>query len=149
MGFMGFMGIRRTIMAVGTFATAINCIDGRVQRPVSDWMRIQYSIDFVDTITQPGPEKTLTQGPQAIIGTMRANVDVSVSAHESKLIAIAAHHGCAGNPVSDEEHQAQVRAACHAVAEWGLPVRVVGLWVNEWWQVELIADSAGGSIPGR
>jgi len=146
---MGFMGIRRTIMAVGTFATAINCIDGRVQRPVSDWMRIQYSIDFVDTITQPGPEKTLTQGPQAIIGAMRANVDVSVSAHESKLIAIAAHHGCAGNPVSDEEHQAQVRAACHVVAEWGLPVRVVGLWVNEWWQVELIADSAGGSIPGR
>jgi hypothetical protein len=146
---MGFMGIRRTIMAVGTFATAINCIDGRVQRPVSDWMRIQYSIDFVDTITQPGPEKTLTQGPQAIIGAMRANVDVSVSAHESKLIAIAAHHGCAGNPVSDEEHQAQVRAACHVVAEWGLPVRVVALWVNEWWQVELIADSAGGSIPGR
>lgn len=136
-------------MAVGTFATAINCIDGRVQRPVSDWMRIQYSIDFVDTITQPGPEKTLTQGSQAIIDTMRANVDVSVSAHESKLIAIAAHYGCAGNPVSDEEHQAQVRAACQVVARWGLPVRVVGLWVNEWRQVELIADSAGESMPGR
>jgi hypothetical protein len=137
------------IMAVGTFATAINCIDGRVQRPVSDWMRIQYSVDFVDTITHPGPEKTLTQGSQATIDIMRANVDVSVSSHESQLIAIAAHHGCAGNPVSNEEHQAQVRAACRVVAEWGLPVRVVGLWVNEWWQVELIADSADGSIPGR
>jgi hypothetical protein len=137
------------IMAVGTFATAINCIDGRAQRPVSDWMRIQHSVDFVDTITHPGPEKTLTQGPQATIDTMRANVDVSVSAHESQLVAIAAHHGCAGNPVSDEEHQAQVRAACQVVAGWGLPVRVIGLWVNEWWQVELIADSAEGPLQSR
>ncbi|HEY1387377.1 MAG TPA: carbonic anhydrase [Ktedonobacterales bacterium] len=136
-------------MAVGTFATAINCIDGRAQRPVSDWMRIQYSVDFIDTITHPGPEKGLTQGPQATIDIMRANVGVSVSAHESKLIAIAAHHGCAGNPVSDEEHQEQVRAACQVVIAWGLPVRVIGLWVNEWWQVELIADSAVESTPGR
>ena len=136
-------------MAVGTFATAINCIDGRVQRPVSDWMRIQYSVDFVDIITHPGPEKALTQGLQAIIDTMRANVGVSVSAHASKLIAIAAHHGCAGNPVSDEEHQEQVRATCQVIAGWGLPVRIIGLWVNEWWQVELIAESADVSIPGR
>ena len=136
-------------MAVGTFATAINCIDGRVQRPVSEWMRVQYSIDFIDTITQPGPEKALTQGPQAIIDVMRVNVGVSVSAHESQLIAIAAHHGCAGNPVSDEEHQAQIRAACQVVAGWGLPVRIVGLWVNDWRQVELIADSAEGSLDAR
>jgi len=136
-------------MAVGTFATAINCIDGRVQRPVSEWMRIQYSIDFIDTITQPGPEKTLTQGPQAIIDVMCVNVGVSVSAHQSQIIAVAAHHGCAGNPVSDEEHQAQIRAACQVVAGWGLPVRVVGLWVNEWWQVELIADSVEGSLHAR
>ena len=133
-------------MAVGTFATAINCIDGRAQRPVSEWMRIQYSVDYIDTITQPGAEKILTQGPQAIIDVIRANMGVSVSAHDSKLIAIAAHHGCAGNPVSDEEHQAQIRASCQVVAGWGLPVRIVGLWVNEWWQIELIADSAEGSI---
>jgi carbonic anhydrase-like protein len=136
-------------MAVGTFATAINCIDGRVQRPVAELMRIQYSVDFVDTITQPGPEKTLTQGPQAIIDVMRANVGVSVTAHSSQLIAVAAHHQCAGNPVSDEEHQAQIRAACQVIAGWGLSVRVVGLWVNEWWQVELIADSADGPLHAR
>jgi hypothetical protein len=136
-------------MALGTFATAINCIDGRVQRPVSEWMRVQYSVDFVDTITQPGPEKALTQGPQTIIDVMRANVGVSVSAHKSQLVAIAAHHECAGNPVSDEDHQAQIRAACQVIAGWGLSVRVLGLWVNEWWQVELIADSAEGSLHAR
>ena len=47
-------------MAAGKFATAINCIDGRTQRPVSEWIRIQFAIDYVDTITHPGPEKALS-----------------------------------------------------------------------------------------
>lgn len=128
-------------MAVGQFATAINCIDGRTQRPVSEWMRIQFSVDFVDTITQPGPDAALTGGPTPVIEMMRQNVDVSVSAHQSRIIAIAGHHGCAGNPVSDEEHKEQIRASCRVVAQWGYPARVIGLWVNEWWQVEVVADS--------
>ncbi|HEU5347994.1 MAG TPA: carbonic anhydrase [Ktedonobacterales bacterium] len=132
-------------MAAGKFATAINCIDGRTQRPVSEWMRIQFSLDYVDTITHPGPEKALTQGPPAVIDIMRENVGVSVSAHESQLVAIAAHHQCAGNPVSDDEHKEQVRAACAVVAQWGFAARIIGVWVNEWWQVEVIADSGESS----
>lgn len=129
-------------MAAGKFATAINCIDGRVQRPVSEWMRLELSLDYVDTITQPGPDKVLTQGPSATVENMRQNVAVSVAAHQSQVIAIAAHHQCAGNPVSDDEHKEQIRAACAIVAQWGFPARIIGLWVNEWWQVEKIADSA-------
>jgi hypothetical protein len=68
-----------------------------------------------------------------------------VSAHQSQLIVIAAHHQCAGNQVSDDEHKAQVRAACQIVAGWGFSARVIGLWVNEWWQVEVIVDSGDGS----
>ena len=73
-------------MAVGRFATAINCIDGRTQRPVSEWIRIQFSVDYVDTITQPGPEAALTRGPASAIEAMRQNVGVSVQAHQSQLM---------------------------------------------------------------
>ena len=132
-------------MAVGRFATAINCIDGRTQRPVSEWIRIQFSVDYVDTITQPGPEAALTRGPASAIEVMRQNVGVSVQAHQSQLIAVAAHHECAGNPVSDDEHKAQVRAACEVIAKWGFPARIVGLWVNEWWQVEGVSDTGASS----
>jgi hypothetical protein len=132
-------------MAVGRFATAINCIDGRTQRPVSEWIRIQFSVDYVDTITQPGPEAALTRGPASAIEVMRQNVGVSVQAHKSQLIAVAAHHECAGNPVSDDEHKAQVRAACEVIAKWGFPARIVGLWVNEWWQVEVVSDTGASS----
>lgn len=132
-------------MAVGRFATAINCIDGRTQRPVSEWIRIQFSVDYVDTITQPGPEAALTRGPASAIEVMRQNVGVSVQAHQSQLIAVAAHHECAGNPVSDDEHKAQVRAACEVIAKWGFPARIVGLWVNEWWQIEVVSDTGASS----
>lgn len=136
-------------MALGTFATVINCIDGRAQRPVSEWIRVQHSVDYVDTITHPGPEKVLTQGPSSVIDALRENVGVSVSAHASRLVAVAAHHQCAGNPVSDDEHKAQILAACKVVAGWGFPVRVIGLWVNEWWQVEVVADSGTDADSAR
>lgn len=131
-------------MASGKYATAINCIDGRVQRPVAEWIRIRYAVDFVDTVTQPGPEGALTNGSPTIIDAMRQNVGVSVSAHQSRLIAVVAHHDCAGNPVSDEEHKAQVQLACEEVARWGYPAEIIGLWVTEWGQVEEVPSATSG-----
>jgi hypothetical protein len=36
------------------FGTAINCIDGRTQEPVIDFMKQKYNIDGVDMLTFPG-----------------------------------------------------------------------------------------------
>ena len=36
------------------FGTAINCIDGRTQEPVLDFMKQKYNIDGVDMVTFPG-----------------------------------------------------------------------------------------------
>lgn len=128
-------------MADGRFATAINCIDGRAQLPVSEWMRTHFSVDFVDTITHPGPDGALTRGPESVIQAISENVGVSVTAHESRVIAVAGHHGCAGYPVSDDTHKVAIRAACHVVAQWGFPARILGLWVNDQWQIEVVWDS--------
>ena len=43
------------------FATAINCMDGRVQLPVINYLKDQYKIDYVDMITEPGPIKILSE----------------------------------------------------------------------------------------
>ncbi len=43
------------------FATAINCIDGRIQEPVIKYIQTTYGIDFVDLITEPGPNKILSE----------------------------------------------------------------------------------------
>ena len=44
------------------FATAINCIDGRIQLVVCAYMRTKYLVDYVDMITDPGPVKILSEG---------------------------------------------------------------------------------------
>jgi hypothetical protein len=130
-------------MAVGTFATVINCIDGRVQRQVSDELKILAHADYVDVVTIPGPDQVLSRGTSPASELVRENVGVSVRAHQPAIVAIAGHHDCAAFPGSREEHIAAVREAVKAVASWGYPVRVIGLWVNEHWLVERVADSAG------
>jgi Putative carbonic anhydrase len=37
-------------MGEGKFGTAINCMDGRVQEPVINWMKVRYGLDYVDMI---------------------------------------------------------------------------------------------------
>ena len=37
------------------FGTAINCIDGRTQQPVIDYIKQNYAVDIVDMITFPVP----------------------------------------------------------------------------------------------
>ncbi len=126
-------------MAHGKFGTAINCMDGRVQEPVARWMQQTYGLDYVDMITEPGPERLLAEGAPEVVG-MLAKARISVQAHGSKVLAIAAHDDCAGNPVSPEAHQAQVRRAKQVLRTWGLSVQVVGLWVDNQWRVQEVKD---------
>jgi hypothetical protein len=132
-------------MASGTFGTAINCIDGRAQAPVADWVKMHCHVSYVDTVTMPGPDRVLTQGPRDVVELIRRNVLVSVNAHRSAVIAVAGHHECAANPVSAEDHKLDIAAAVQVVRGWDLGVRIVGLWVNDWWQMEVVADLPVGA----
>ncbi|HEY7974453.1 MAG TPA: carbonic anhydrase [Ktedonobacterales bacterium] len=123
-------------MAQGTFGTAINCIDGRAQAPVAAWVRDNAHVDYVDTVTVPGADYALTHMTPDRLTQMREMVAVSVNAHGSQIIAIAGHFGCAAFDADRAGHEAAIRSAVRVVQDWGLPVRVVGLWVNEQWQVE-------------
>ncbi len=127
-------------MAEGKFVTAINCIDGRTQQPVSEWMRRQFTADHVDTITEPGADKALSEGPGWQVESIKRRVLISVNSHGSRAIAVVAHHDCAGNPVSKEKHLQMTKQAVKEIASWNLPVHVFGLWVSENWEVEVICE---------
>jgi len=66
-----------------------------------------------------------------------------MSAHGSTTIAIVGHDDCAGNPVSKEMHLEQIKQCVQIVSSWGLS-RILGLWVNERWEVEVVCDTASG-----
>ena len=44
-------------MAKGKFATSVSCMDGRIQIPLINWIKENFSVDYVDTITEPGIDK--------------------------------------------------------------------------------------------
>lgn len=124
-----------------TFATAINCIDGRAQDPVAAWMRVRFGVRYVDTITEAGADGILAHGSEAALEPIKSKVMVSTGAHKSQVVAVVGHHGCAGNPVSLEDHLKDIRKGVDAVASWELPVNVIGLWVNDRWQVDVVCET--------
>lgn len=126
-------------MSHGKFGTAINCMDGRAQLPVINWMKSKYDLDFIDMITEPGPDKMLAQGTPAQVKSIKSRVLISVNAHGSETILVAGHHDCAGNPVPKEEHIRQVKECVKDLQSWKLPVKnIIGAWINDNWTLEII-----------
>lgn len=120
------------------FGTAITCIDGRVHRPIILWLRARYGLDYVDIVSEPGPDKLLADGWPGDIAPVRTKVGFSVKAHASGLIAVSGHYDCAGNPASAEEHWEQIREGVRQARSWGFPADVIGLWLDDRWQIEVI-----------
>ena len=123
------------------FGTAINCIDGRVQQPVADWVKKNYKVDYVDMVNEPGPDKVLSQPQYSIVNALKAKVSISINAHHSSVVVIAGHHSCAANPVTQEEHEAQIRNAVKEISSWKLPITVVGLWIDSGWKAILLVTA--------
>jgi len=131
-------------MATGRFATAINCMDGRTQNPVNDWIRKKFVVDYVDTITEAGPNGVLAKAKEPLVSTIKERVMISVNGHGSRIIALVGHHDCAGNPGPKDMQVEHIKRGLDVLRSWGLPVRFLGLWVGEDWEVEVIFDSYGG-----
>ncbi|MBN1389024.1 MAG: hypothetical protein JXA22_00095 [Candidatus Thermoplasmatota archaeon] len=125
-------------MAKGTFVTVINCMDGRTQLPVNEWMRKNFEVDYVDTITEPGPNGILCSGSGTQISSIKDRVLKSMECHGSRLVALVGHHDCGGNPGPKDMQIEQVEKGLDVIRSWGLPVKLLGLWVGEKWTVEAI-----------
>lgn len=125
-------------MNSGQFATAINCMDGRTQNPVSNWVKSNYSVENVDMITEPGCDKVLSEKNIDLIAQIKSKVEISVNAHKSSLVVVVGHHDCAANNTTKEVHLKQIQKSVNVVKSWNLPIQVIGLWVNEEWKIEQI-----------
>ena len=120
----------------GKFCTSISCMDGRIQLPIINWLKSNQDATYVDTITEHGMDKMFSNPGK--IEEIKSKVLISVNAHGSKTIIISGHHDCAGNPVSRQEHITQIKGAVSTIESWKLPVKVIGAWVNEKWELEIL-----------
>ena len=122
------------------FGTAINCIDGRTQEPVIDFMKQKYDIDGVDMVTFPGVDGVISSsGDLDAIKLVRNAVTVSIEKHGSRIIAVVGHFDCAGNPGNREHHYSHIGKAVKQVSSWNFDGEIVGLYVNDKRQIEEVS----------
>jgi len=121
-------------MSSGTFATAVNCMDGRTQLPVIEFLKAEYGVDYVDAVTEPGPIKILAEGSDSfLVESIKKRVGISVEKHGSKVVALVGHFDCAGNPVDKETQLEQLEASARRAAGWGYEIEIIKVWVDENW----------------
>lgn len=123
-------------MAEGKFATSVSCMDGRIQLPLAKWIKENYSVDFVDAITEPGVDKTIAANSD--LESIKFKIGISINVHKSELIVISGHSDCAGNLVSDEEHISQIKKGIDVISSWNTGAKVIGVWVDDSWNVNVI-----------
>ncbi|HSG32379.1 MAG TPA: carbonic anhydrase [Thermodesulfobacteriota bacterium] len=121
------------------FCTVINCMDGRVQLPVIKYLQERFGAEYVDSITEPGPNRILAeQTNTALLDSISTRLKISLGNHESIGIAVAGHHGCAGNPTPKDEQTQHTLNAVKFLKSKYPGVEIIGLWVDGNWEVEEI-----------
>lgn len=115
---------------IPTFATALICMDGRIQVAAITYIQQRFFVDYVDILSEPGMDGVLARGPEDLVESYRRKAALSQRVHATNVVAVIAHDDCAGNPTTKEQHFADVRRALEVVRSWNLPVSVIGLWVD-------------------
>ncbi len=129
------------------FCTVINCIDGRTQLPVIHHLQQRFGVEHVDLVTEAGPNLILCeQENETTVQSILSRVRISIEHHASVAVAVAGHHGCAGNPSTPEEQLLHIQKATEFLTRELAGMEVVGLWVDEEWQVHEVPSR--GSAPG-
>lgn len=122
-----------------SFCTVINCMDGRTQLPVNEYLRRELNVDYVDTITEAGPVRILAEQQDSPLAQSILNrIDISVGKHKSKSVAIVAHYDCTGNPLDKDKQLKQLEEATKWLSEKCPVVQILGLWVDSFWTVTQI-----------
>lgn len=121
-------------MSYGRFATAISCMDGRIQIPVIDYVLRKCKVDYVDMITEPGPIRVLAENSdKSTIESIKRRLAISTGKHNSVNIVIVGHDDCAGNPVEKATQLKQILESIRTVRSWGFRAEILGLWIDDRW----------------
>ncbi len=114
-------------------------MDGRVQLPVIRYLQERFSVEYVDAITEPGPNLILSEKIDSnLVKSILDRIKISVEHHHSVGIAVIGHYDCAGNPASKEEQIGHIHDSIRFISSYYIDIEIIGLWVDENWTVSEI-----------
>jgi hypothetical protein len=121
-------------------------MDGRVQLPVIMYLKKRFNVEYVDSITEPGPNLILSEQKNSVSNqSILERLKISIERHNSVGVALVGHHDCAGNPASKEDQLVQIQKAITFLRQKYEKLVLIGLWVDESWKVhEVIKDESDG-----
>ncbi len=124
------------------FCTVINCVDGRVQLPVISYLQKRFKVDYVDSITEAGPNLILSEYKNMVsIETIFNKLKISIEKHNSVGIGIVGHYDCAGNPATQDNQIRHIQKAIKLLRQQYENIEIIGLWVDKNWEVHEIVES--------
>mgnify|MGYP000894970399 CR=1 FL=1 len=123
------------------FCTAVNCMDGRVQLPIIAYLRKRFDCEYVDSITEGGPNLILAkQRDDSLVQSILARLRISIENHNSLGIAIVGHYDCAANSESQPTQIAHIQQAARFLKCQYHNLQVIGLWVDKHWIVHEVME---------
>ncbi len=122
------------------FCTAINCMDGRTQIPVIEFLKKRFKVKYVDMISEPGPNRILAeQKNSSVIASIFSRIKISIERHGSVGIAVVGHYDCAGNPADKQVQYEHTKTAIDVIRKHYDKIPVIGLWVDKNWKVREVS----------
>ena len=113
----------------------------RVELPVIRYLVKRFNVEYVDSITEAGPNLILSQRQNnASVQSILERLKISVEHHDSVGIAIVGHCDCAGNPAPQDDQIVHTQKAIRFVRQQYESTEIIGLWVDENWEVHEITD---------
>lgn len=114
-------------------------MDGRVQEPIIRFAKEKYGVDYIDSITEPGPNKILSEQKNAsLVNSILDRLSISVNHHYSKLLFISGHYDCAANQAEKETQIRQVKESISFISSKYSGLEIIGLWIDDHWHVNVV-----------
>ena len=121
------------------FCTAVTCMDGRIQLPVIAYLQKRFDSEYVDLISEAAINLVLSkQEEKNVVESVLDKIRISVEVHGSVSIAVVGHYDCAKNPTSEDLQYKHTKDAINFIRKKYIQLEIIGLWVDENWQVNEI-----------
>jgi hypothetical protein len=124
------------------FSVAINCMDGRAQLPVIEFLKKRFNADFVDCVTEAAPAQILAgETNRRQVQSIIDRIDLSITQHKPVAIAIIACEQCPGDSADKQKQLERLDLSVKFLKRQYSSVEVIGLWIDKNWAVNEISST--------